>query len=372
MTTAEPPNSSAILPGLRITAARPLNARPSTGTSFVASSLRVDGDRERGRDDHATTAAATRDDRPARQRDRAERGSSGPHEEDDHEPEVHREAGHRVEPDARRRDRSIDAGLLQVAHVERHAADARGREVARERGGDLRQQRRDRAQARRHRAADGERGADVGQRREQHDERDPAPVARNRSARKTPGRSASCGKQEVRDRHEHRGGEDALPADPFERHVASARSPRTVARPCPAAPPGGPGAALSAARVESLSALGCKPRERGADRVAYRASSTALVAERSAPTVSESAARSCATSPSSWSSLAATSLNAKPVSHGSPSRVDEHVGAPKVAMRDAVLAQARRPAPTARAGADPRPRRRPCGRGDGPRPSRRR
>ena len=309
------------------------------------------------------------DDRPTGQGDRPETGLSGPGEEDEHEHDVHGEAGDRVEPHARRGDRSIHARLLQVPHVECHAAHARGREVARERRGDLRQQRRDGAQARGHRAAHAERGADVGQRREQHDERNPAPLGGTDLAEDAR-QVGQLRQEEVGDRHEHRGGEDALPADPLERDVARLadfalsrdgvlqllEEARTLLE-------------FGSGRVAER--VGLQPCERVPDRLRTEC----LDSTRHGTVGPDREGEGGEELRDVTVDLVVARGDLAEREAGEPRlavAVDENVGAPQVAMSDAVLSQARRPAPTGRAGTDPRLRGRACGPGGGPRPSRRR
>ena len=130
---------------------------------------------------------------------------------------MHAEPGDRVEPDRRDRDRGVHTGLLQVPHVEREATHRRGRERARERGGDLREERRDDAEPVGDRAGDAERRAHVGEQRRRDDRHEPDPVGRFDlvdDARQV----GQLRQQEVRDQDEHHDGEDRLAVDARERH----------------------------------------------------------------------------------------------------------------------------------------------------------
>ena len=89
---------------------------------------------------------------------------------------MHDDAGHEVQPNARHRDRRIDAGLLDEAGVECHPAESGRGQLARERRRDLRQQGRTGRQAGFYRTHDRERGAHEREDRRDHGRTEPPPV----------------------------------------------------------------------------------------------------------------------------------------------------------------------------------------------------
>ena len=101
---------------------------------------------------------------------------------------------------------------------------------------------------------------------------------------------------------------------------------------------------LEAGARRARERAGLQEGERGAQRLGAEHARPRCRPSGCAPTARPSATRTWARSVASARSLAATSANAKSISHGAPSCVDDHVRAPEVAVGDAVLAHDRGPA----------------------------